>query len=154
MGSCGAGLTLALCALGAAVSTVSAQASGGWPLHGLDLGGRRFSPLTQIDTATVRRLEPRWTYHSGVEATFQATPIVVDSVMFVSLPFSGVVALDARTGRELWRYEHRPRSQTLCCGPANRGVAVAGGKDVEGTILPAGPVLVGRVRLTMLWRLG
>ena len=134
MGSCGAGLTLALCALGAAVSTVSAQASGGWPLHGLDLGGRRFSPLTQIDTATVRRLEPRWTYHSGVEATFQATPIVVDSVMFVSLPFSGVVALDARTGRELWRYEHRPRSQTLCCGPANRGVAVAGGKVYVGTV--------------------
>ena len=59
-------------------------------------------------------------------ATFQATPIVVDGVMYVSLPFSGVAALDAATGRERWRYTPRARAaQKLCCGPANRGVAVA-----------------------------
>ncbi|HEX6107560.1 MAG TPA: PQQ-binding-like beta-propeller repeat protein [Gemmatimonadales bacterium] len=111
----------------------AAQHSGGWPLHGHDLGGRRYSPLTAIDTATVGRLRPVWTYRSGVAATFQATPIVLDTVMYLSLPLSGVVALDARTGRERWRYTHRPRTEKLCCGPANRGVAVAGGKVYVGT---------------------
>lgn len=81
----------------------SAQAAAGWPVHGHDLGGQRYSPLTQIDTATVARLVPRLTYHSGVTATFQTTPIVADTVMFVSLPFSSVAALNARTGREIWR---------------------------------------------------
>jgi len=52
----------------------------------------------------------------------------------VSLPFSGVAALDARTGRELWRYQHQSRSDKLCCGPANRGVAVAEGKVYVGTV--------------------
>ncbi|CAN5892585.1 PQQ-dependent methanol/ethanol family dehydrogenase [soil metagenome] len=118
----------------AAGSPSSAQTPAGWPLHGLDLGGRRYSPLTEIDTASVPRLAPLWTYRSGVEATFQATPIVIDSVMYVSLPFSSVAALDARTGRELWRYQHRSRSAKLCCGPANRGVAVAGGKVYVGTV--------------------
>jgi PQQ-dependent dehydrogenase (methanol/ethanol family) len=113
---------------------VGAQASAGWPLHGHDLGGGRYSPLAEIDTATVRRLVPKWTYHSGVAATFQATPIVVGTVMYVSLPFSSVVALDATTGRERWRYTHVSRAAKPCCGPANRGVAVAGGKVYVGTI--------------------
>jgi alcohol dehydrogenase (cytochrome c) len=111
-----------------------AQAPAGWPLHGLDLGGTRYSPLTAIDTANVARLQPLWTYHSGVAATFQATPIVLDTVMFVSLPFSGVAAIDARTGREFWRYKHLSRLAQLCCGPANRGVAVAEGRVYVGTV--------------------
>ncbi|MEZ0333463.1 MAG: PQQ-binding-like beta-propeller repeat protein, partial [Gemmatimonadales bacterium] len=114
-------------------SLALAQTPSGWPLHGYDLAGTRFSPLTQIDSTTVSRLEPRWTWHSGVTATFQATPIVLDTVMYVSLPFSGVAALDARDGRELWRYRHEPRTDKLCCGPANRGVAVAGDKVYVGT---------------------
>lgn len=115
-------------------SAAPAQANDGWTLHGHDLGGQRFSPLTAIDTATVGRLVPKWTYHSGVSATFQATPIVADGVMYVSLPFSGVAALDASTGRELWKYKHVSRAAKLCCGPANRGVAVAGGKVYVGTV--------------------
>ncbi|MEO8636829.1 MAG: PQQ-binding-like beta-propeller repeat protein [Gemmatimonadales bacterium] len=113
---------------------LSAQSRSGWPLHGHDLGGQRFSPLTAIDTANVARLVPKWTFHSGVTATFQATPIVVGGVMYVSLPFSGVAALDATTGRERWRYTHASRSEKLCCGPANRGVAVAQGLVYIGTV--------------------
>ena len=108
--------------------------SAAWPLHGHDLGGQRYSPLASIDTATVARLAPRWTYHSGVTATFQATPIVVGGVMYVSLPMSGVVALDAATGHERWRYTHKSRTDKLCCGPANRGVAVSGGRVYVGTV--------------------
>lgn len=115
-------------------SAAAAQSPDGWPLHGHDLGGQRFSPLHAIDTATVARLVPKWTYHSGVTATFQATPIVAGGVMYVSLPFSGVAALDAATGRERWRYTHVSRAARLCCGPANRGVAVSGGSVYVGTV--------------------
>ncbi|MEO8029864.1 MAG: PQQ-binding-like beta-propeller repeat protein [Gemmatimonadota bacterium] len=112
----------------------AASAQTDWPLHGHDLGGQRYSPLTSIDTTNVARLAPAWSYHSGVTATFQTTPIVVGDQMYLSLPFSSVVALDARTGRERWRYIHTPRTTRLCCGPANRGVAVAGGKVYVGTV--------------------
>jgi hypothetical protein len=144
--------TTLLAACLALVPALAAQDPGGWPLHGHDLGGQRYSPLSAIDTATVRRLVPAWTFRTGVAATFQATPIVLDTVMYLSLPFSGVVALDARDGRELWHYTHQPRTEKLCCGPANRGVAVAGGKVYLGTTdgrllaLDAGRQVLGRDR--------
>jgi len=121
-------------AMALAVPSQAAAQSGDWPLYGRDLGGQRFSPLTSIDTGNVKKLAPLWSYHSGVTATFQSTPIVVGDRMFVSLPFSSVVALDARTGQELWRYTHASRTDKLCCGPANRGVAVAGGRVFVGTV--------------------
>ena len=117
-----------------ATAPLCAQSRSDWPLHGHDLSGQRYSPLTAINTTTVAGLVPRWTFHSGVTATFQTTPIVIDGVMYVSLPFSGVVALDAGTGRERWRYNHVSRSAKICCGPANRGVAVAQGMVYIGTV--------------------
>lgn len=117
----------------ASAADASAPANEPWALHGRDLGGQRHSPLVSINAANVATLVPKWTFHSGVKATFQATPIVADGVMFVSLPFSHVVALDAVTGRELWRYQHTMRWKQLCCGPASRGVAVAGGKVYLGS---------------------
>jgi alcohol dehydrogenase (cytochrome c) len=108
--------------------------SANWLTYGRDYGNQRFSSLAQINAANVKRLVPRWIFQSGVSATFQATPIVVDGVMYVSLPFSHVVALDAKSGRELWRYNHKRRTDKLCCGPANRGVAVAYGKVFIGTV--------------------
>jgi len=105
-----------------------------WLTYGRDYANQRFSPLKSINTANVKKLVPRWIYQSGESATFQATPIVVDGVMFVSLPFNHVVALEAGTGRELWRYEHKRLTQKMCCGPANRGVAVAYGKVFMGTV--------------------
>ncbi|MDZ4863547.1 MAG: PQQ-binding-like beta-propeller repeat protein [Gemmatimonadota bacterium] len=117
-----------------AAAPLAAQSRDGWPLHGHDLGGQRFSPLAAIDTTTVARLVPKWTFHSGVTATFQATPIVAGGVMYVSLPFSGVAALDAATGHERWRYTHKSLVEKFCCGPANRGVAVAHGMVYIGTV--------------------
>ena len=105
-----------------------------WLTYGRDYANQRFSVLTQINASSVARLVPRWIYQSGVAATFQATPIVVDGVIYLSLPFNHVVAIDARNGRELWRYEHKRRTDKMCCGPANRGVAVAYGKVFVGTV--------------------
>jgi glucose dehydrogenase len=106
-----------------------------WPSYGRDYSNQRFSPLKQINTDNASQLALRWQYHSKVNATFQATPIMVDGVMYLSLPFNHVVALDARDGRELWRYEHqRNKDYPMCCGPANRGVAVNNGKVFIGTV--------------------
>ncbi|HWH48744.1 MAG TPA: PQQ-binding-like beta-propeller repeat protein [Burkholderiales bacterium] len=107
---------------------------GNWLSHGRDYSNQRFSPLNQINKRNVRSLVPAWTFKSGVSSTFQATPIVADGVMFLSLPFNHVVALDAKTGKELWRYQHKRRTEKMCCGPANRGVAVAYGKVFIGTV--------------------
>ena len=106
-----------------------------WPSFGRGYDNQRFSPLNQINTRNVQNLTTAWHYHSGIKASFQTTPIVVDGVMYVSLPFNHVVALDAVTGKELWRYEHQKQKDwAMCCGPANRGVAVSGGKVFIGTV--------------------
>ena len=105
-----------------------------WLTYGRDYSNQRFSPLAQIDAGNVARLRPAWVFQSGVSATFQATPIVVDGVIYLALPFNHVVALDAASGRELWRYTHKRRTEKMCCGPANRGVAVAYGKVFIGTV--------------------
>src|SRR5437868_14124629 len=73
---------------------------GDWPRFTGDLAGTRFSKLKQINTANVATLKAAWTF-PGVGA--EETPIVVDGVMYVSTT-GGAVALDADTGRELWRY--------------------------------------------------
>jgi alcohol dehydrogenase (cytochrome c) len=99
--------------------------------------GQRFSTLDQIDASNVRNLRPAWSFQAGViglvatPATyaFEAAPIVVDGVMFVSGYDGYVWALDAATGRLLWQYRHAvPLDVPLCCGNVNRGVAVANGK--------------------------
>lgn len=99
-----------------------------WVLPGRDYGNRRFSPLDAINSGNVKRLVPKWIYQTGYAATFQTTPLVADGVMYVSAPFSHVMAVDAATGRELWRYEHKSTAKKLCCGPANRGVALGYGR--------------------------
>lgn len=105
-----------------------------WMTYGRDYSNQRFSPLDQINRTSVRELAPRWTYHTGVSATFQATPLVVDGVLYLSMPFDHVAAIDAATGREIWRYEHKRTTPKMCCGPANRGVSVGYGKVFIGTV--------------------
>lgn len=106
-----------------------------WPSYGRDLTSQRFSPANQINIENVKNLVEAWSFKSGIVASFQATPIVQNGVMYLSLPYNHVVALDAKTGKELWRYEHNRRKDwQMCCGPANRGVAVSNGKVFVGTV--------------------
>ena len=107
---------------------------GSWLLHGRDYTNQRFSPLDSVTTENVKKLVPKWIYQTGIAGTFSTTPIVADGVMYVSTPMSNVVAVDAKTGRELWRYEHKRKSEKLCCGPANRGVALGYGKVFIATV--------------------
>lgn len=105
-----------------------------WLTHGRDFSNQRFSPLDQINRTSVKKLVPKWIYQTGVAATFQTTPLVADGVMYLSAPFSHVIALDARTGRELWRYEHKRKTEKICCGPANRGVSLGDGLVYVATV--------------------
>lgn len=106
-----------------------------WSVFGGNDRHQRHSTLTQITPDNVQNLAPAWQFNSGNKATFQATPIVKAGVMYVSLPFNDVVALNAKNGELIWRYQHdRIESREMCCGPANRGVAVADGLVFMGTV--------------------
>lgn len=121
-------------AVGDARMKSAASETGNWLLHGRDYSNQRFSPLDAVNTGNVGKLVPKWIYQTGIAGTFQTTPLVADGVMYVSTPFSHVVALDAKTGKEKWRYEHQRSTQKLCCGPGNRGVALGYGKVYIGTV--------------------
>ncbi len=99
--------------------------------------GQRYSPLDQINTENVKRLVPAWVFQAGTTGliagastySFEATPIVVDGVMFCTGWDGWLWAIDAKTGVEIWRYKHAvPFDVSLCCGNVNRGCAVAKGK--------------------------
>lgn len=112
----------------------AAESRGDWLNYGRDYGQQRFSPLEQINADTAKRLVPKWIYQTGSAATFQTSPLVADGVMYLTAPFSHVVALDAKTGRERWRYEHKRATEKTCCGPANRGAAIGYGKVYVATV--------------------
>ncbi len=106
-----------------------------WPVFGGNWDHQRHTLSTQITPRNVGQLDLAWEFDTGVSSSFQATPIVVNGIMFVSLPFNHVVALKADTGKLLWRYTHnRIKDRPMCCGPANRGVAVSDGKVFMGTV--------------------
>ena len=88
-------------------------------MYGLDYTHQRHSPLKQIHHNNVKNLQPAWNVQTGVKASFQATPLVVDRVMYVSLPFNHVLALDAVTGKEIWRYQHQRKKDYRKIGRAH-----------------------------------
>ena len=96
---------------------------------------QRYSELDQIAPANVGDLELQWVYQTPVFGPWQATPIVVDGVMYVSQRPNDIVALDARTGRVFWVYSYpTPSDHRACCGSNNRGVAVLGDRVFMGTL--------------------
>lgn len=99
-----------------------------WLLYGRTYDNNRYSPLTEINARNVSALRPASLIQTGFLATFTTSPIVVDGVMYISTPNSTVQAYDAVTGAPLWRYAPRLGYSVVCCGPVNRGVAIAKGK--------------------------
>ena len=98
-----------------------------WPTHGFDYAETRFSPLSQISADNVEKLGLAWSYNLGSERGVEATPLVVDGVMYVTASWSIVHALDAKTGKKLWTYDPEVPGEAGsrgCCDVVNRGVAV------------------------------
>lgn len=108
-----------------------------WLSYGGGYNEQRHSPLTQITRDNVADLGVAWTYDLATNRGVEATPIVVDGVMYVTSAWSLVYALDARTGEELWVYDpdvDKAVGVNACCDVVNRGVGVYGGKIFVGVI--------------------
>ena len=100
-----------------------------WRLHGRTYDNQRFSPLTGINRNTVDKLQLVHVLHTGVANSFEATPLVVDGVLYLVTATNHVQAYDAVTGQQLWAWQPDKLDFTeACCGPQARGVAVAYGK--------------------------
>jgi alcohol dehydrogenase (cytochrome c) len=99
-----------------------------WLTYSGSLDGRHYTPLTEINNANVSHLRLLWIQQfDNIDPTVEATPLVVDGTIFITEPPSNVVALDAKTGDVIWKYDRTVASDlSLCCGRKNRGVAVLG----------------------------
>lgn len=107
-------------------------AAADWPYYGGDAGGGKYSPLDEINRQNVGRLRPLWSFDVGdvsdgtrapSRSAFEATPLVVDGVMYITTPFHRLFALDAGTGRQLWVYDPKFRPDRRVNLFVNRGAA-------------------------------
>ena len=86
--------------------------------------GQGYSPLDQINTSNVKNLTPVWTFSTGVIEGHEAPPIVNNGVMFVATPMGQVIALNAKTGDEYWRYKRQLPDDLFQLHPTSRGVGL------------------------------
>lgn len=108
-----------------------------WLAHGRTYGEQRWSPLKQINDATVTKLGLAWHFDAGTRRGLEATPIVVDGITYTTGSWSVVFANDARTGMLIWKHDPQvPRewNARACCDVVNRGVALYEGKVFVGTL--------------------
>jgi PQQ-dependent dehydrogenase (methanol/ethanol family) len=106
-----------------------------WLMYGHDYTNQRYSALNQITASNVGRLAPRWIFQTGIVASFETTPIVYHGAMYITTAYNHLFALNARTGKLLWRYDHRlTGSEIFCCGPVNRGVGIGYGNVYMATL--------------------
>ena len=99
-----------------------------WPVYGGDAGGTRYSSLKQINRTNVSKLKTAWTFRTGdvsdgteypVRSAFEATPLMIDGVLYVVTVFDRLIALEAETGKELWAFDPKlDKPDRKCCSPA------------------------------------
>jgi len=97
-----------------------------WLMYSGTYSSQRYSALRQITAANVKTLEQKWVFQADSLEKFEATPLVVDGIMYITQAPSDVVALDAKTGRVFWIYRYYPTGASPCCGSVNRGLAILG----------------------------
>ena len=108
-----------------------------WPLHGRDYREQRYSPLAQINAENVSQLSLAWSVDLPDQRGQEATPLIIDGVMYTASAWNIVMALDAKTGRVLWRFDpevNRAWSVNSCCDAVTRGVAYEDGQIFIGTL--------------------
>ncbi len=109
-----------------------------WTNSGHGYTNQRFSTLNEINSGNVTQMIPVAIAQTGFTASFETTPVVVNGVMYITTPMvnskQAMIAMDAATGREMWRYVHDDGLNHICCGPVNRGVVAAYGKVFFVTI--------------------
>ncbi len=123
-----AGLAALVLACGAPAPLDFSGPTAAWPEYGGDKGGRRWSPVDQIDAHNVGELQVAWVHHNGdisdgsdgsTRTALNVTPIVVDDSLYFCTPFNRVIARDAETGEERWAFDPGQRMKKID-GPYNR----------------------------------
>ena len=111
--------------------------SANWLTYGRTYDEQRFSPLRQVNDSTVTKLGLVWNHELPTTRGVEATPIVVDGVIYTTSSWSIVFAYDAASGKQLWTYDpkvDRTRTRTICCDVVNRGLALYKGNLYLGTL--------------------
>lgn len=123
-------------AVDAAFIEANTQKTPAWPSHGLDYAETRYSKLDQVNADNVGQLGLAWSYNLESTRGVEATPLVVDGVMYVTASWSVVHAIDARSGERLWTFDPGIDKAAWgyrgCCDVVNRGVALWKGKVYVG----------------------
>jgi alcohol dehydrogenase (cytochrome c) len=122
-----------------------------WLHFGGNYQSWRYSPIEELTPAALPRLRVAWAAQTGVPGQLEASPVVYDGILYLTSAHNRLLAYDAATGELLWRYDHQnPGDLRICCGPANRGVAIAGDAVLMGT-LDARLVALHRKSGVLLW---
>ena len=124
-------------AVGVTDAMIEKNADSGVLSWGMGQQGQRYSKLTQINTKTVGKLTPAWSFSFGGEKQRgqESQPLIHEGKMFVTGSYSRIYALDLKTGAKLWKYEHRlPEGIMPCCDVVNRGAALYENLVIFGTL--------------------
>jgi quinohemoprotein ethanol dehydrogenase len=108
-----------------------------WVTYGKNYAEDRFSPLNEINKDNIGKLGLAWSLNLGTTRGIEATPLVMDGIMFISGPWSKVFAIDARNGKLIWTYDpkvHGRWGEKACCDVVNRGLALYKGRVYVGTL--------------------
>ena len=123
-----------------------------WLLYGGNYGNYRHSPVTDLTPQSVKNLEVAWSFPTGTQGQFEVSPVIYDGIMYVSSSYNRVFALNPVTGKLYWRYDHQlPDDLRLCCGPANRGVAISDNLVIMAT-LDAKMIAFDRLSGQIVWQ--
>ncbi|MGH8186406.1 MAG: PQQ-dependent dehydrogenase, methanol/ethanol family, partial [Steroidobacteraceae bacterium] len=113
------------------------QDPGNWLTHGRTYSEQRYSPLAAVSTANVKDLGLAWFVDLDTHRGQEATPLVIDGVLYSTSAWSKVQAIDAKSGKLLWQYDPKVPGETgvkACCDTVNRGVAAYDGRLYLGTL--------------------
>ena len=154
-------LTTLCCAMALASAAASGQVTpeqllspdtqpANWLSYSRDYSNQRHSPLDQINASNVANLKLQWVWQAHSLEKFEATPLVVNGVLYTVQAPNDVVALDAVTGRIFWTYSRQPALARTCCGRVNRGLAVLGDTLFMGTV-DAHLLAIDAKNGTLLW---
>ncbi|MGI9543972.1 MAG: PQQ-dependent dehydrogenase, methanol/ethanol family [Cyclobacteriaceae bacterium] len=116
---------------------LNADLTGDWLTYGRNYQEDRFSPLSQVTKSNIDQLGLAWSVNLGTKRGIEATPLVVDGIMYVTGPWSLVFAIDALSGQLIWRYDPevpKENGKNACCDVVNRGVALYRGLVFLGAL--------------------
>ena len=126
-------MLVAALSTGAASAAPASPSAEGWPHYGRDAGGTRYSPLTQIDASNLEQLEIIWQFRTGElgqdalqgeKLTFEATPVLWRGTLYFSTGFGTAFAIDAASGRQVWRFDSKVPRDLRFAEITSRGVTV------------------------------